>query len=340
MRPDGLDSGHLLGCAWTTNTIEPASQERSSSQTTYHARAMKDTYLQIYTNTLAKRILFDGSKTARQVEVESSGLTYYLEATKEIILSGGVFNSQQTLMFSGIGPKETLEKFGIPVISDLPGVGQNMVDQPVVTSAHRVNFITSSLLINDAAYAAKQGEEYLTKRAGVFTDAGTFAGFEKIPENLRRNLSSETKSALAKFPDDWPEVEHIAVQALQAEFSNSSLVDPMDGYNYASITTILTAPLSRGSLTLQSADPHVHPLIDPCWLCDPGDVEVALAAFKREREIWDTPSFSSLSIGPEYWPGVGNSTDEQILETIHKSVRTIYHAAGTCKSTYTASNNA
>ncbi len=87
-------------------------------------------------------------------------------------------------------------------------------------------------------------------------------------------------------------------------------------------------------MTLQSADPHVLALTDPRWLCDPGDVKVALAAFKREREIWDTPTFSNLSIGPEYWPGVGNSTDEQILETIHKSVRTIYHAAGTCQSTY------
>lgn len=110
-------------------------------------------------------------------------------------------------------------------------------------------------------------------------------GFGKIPGNLSQNFSSERKAALAKYRDDWPEVEHIAVQALQPEFSNSFLVDPIDGYNCASKTTILTAPLSRGSLTLQTPDPHVHPLIDPCWLCDPGDVEVALAAFKREREI-------------------------------------------------------
>jgi choline dehydrogenase len=264
----------------------------------------------------------------------SSVQTYYLDATWDVILAGGIFDSPQTLILSSIGPKETLEKFDMPCISKLPSVGQNIIDQPIVTSAHRVNLINSTLLLKDPAYTAKQGEEYLIKRTSVFTDAGMFAGFKKIPENLRQNFSSETIAALAKFPSDWPEVEHIAVQALQAEFSNSFLVDPMDGYNYASITTIFTPPLSRGSLTLQSADPHVHPLIDSCWLCDPGDIEVALAAFKREREIWDVPSFSNLSIGPEYWPGVGNSTDEQILEAIHNSVRTIYDAAGTCKSTY------
>jgi hypothetical protein len=134
-------------------------------------------------------------------------------------------------------------------------------------------------------------------------------GFEKIPGNLCQYFSPETKAVLAKYADDWPEVEHIAVQALQAEFHNSLLVDPMDGYNYESISTVLTAPLSRDFLTLQSADPHVQPLINPCWLCDPGLVEVALATFEREREIWNTPSFSNLSIGPEYWPGVGNNTD-------------------------------
>ena len=78
----------------------------------------------------------------------------------------------------------------------------------------------------------------------------------------------------------------------------------MDGYNYASITTILTAPLSRGNLTLESADPHVHPLIDPCWLCDPGDVEVALAAFKvrgRYGTFHLSPTYrSDLYTGPDW----------------------------------------
>ena len=330
MRSDGFDSGHLLGSAWTTNTIDPRSQERSSSQTAYLKRAMQLSGIQIYIYTLAQRILFDANSIARQVEVETNGLTYHLTANKEIILSAGVFSSPQLLMLSGVGPRERLESFGIPCISDLPGVGQNMIDQPVVTSAHRVDLITSSLLFNDPQYAAKEGGDYLKQRTGVFTDAGTFAGFKKIPSRLRGAFSKSTKEALDKLPGDWPEVEHIAVQALQADYRNSFTVDPMDGYNYASITSVLTAQLSRGNVTIASADSHVHPLINPCWLCDPGDVEMALAAFKREREIWSSTALSNISIGAEYWPGEGNRTDEQILETIHNSVRTLYHAAGTC----------
>ena len=218
-------------------------------------------------------------------------------------------------MLSGIAPRAMLEKFDIPVIFDLPGVGQNMIDQPVVTSAHRVGLMTSLLLFNDPDYAIKEGGDYLTKRTGVLTDAGTFAGFEKIP-NLRKDFSPATKAALAKFPVDWPEVEHNAVEALQTAYQDSISTDPVNGYNYASITTILIAPLSRGNLTIQSADPKIQPLINPCWICDPGDVEVALAAFKREREVWAGPTLSNITVSPEYWPGPANKTDQQILEAM------------------------
>ena len=80
----------------------------------------------VYQSTLAKRVLFDRNKTATGIVVDSEGLQYTLAAKREVILSAGAFQSPQLLMVSGVGPKATLEKHGIPVLSELPGVGQNM----------------------------------------------------------------------------------------------------------------------------------------------------------------------------------------------------------------------
>lgn len=102
-------------------------------------------------------------------------------------------------------------------------------------------------------------------------------------------------------------------------------VDPKDGSNYASFIAVLVAPLSRGNISINSTDMSDPPLVNPGWLTDAGDVEVAIAAFKRTREIW--AAMNNITIGPEYWPGNNVSTDAEILEVIRTSVRTIYHVS-------------
>ena len=86
--------------------------------------------LTIKANCTVHRILFDG-KRAIGVEVESGGETFTAEA-EEIILSSGAIGSPQILMLSGVGPADQLQALGIPVVHDLPGVGQNMRDHPMV----------------------------------------------------------------------------------------------------------------------------------------------------------------------------------------------------------------
>ena len=84
--------------------------------------------LKVYTETLARKIVFDSNKKAVGVEVQSLGLPYTIHASKEVIVSAGAFQSPQLLMVSGVGPRETLENLDIEVVSELPGVGQNMWD--------------------------------------------------------------------------------------------------------------------------------------------------------------------------------------------------------------------
>ena len=75
------------------------------------------------------------------------------------------------------------------------------------------------------------------------------------------------------------------------------------------------------------ADP---PLINPNWLTDPTDVQVAIAAYKRVRELFATSALAPVLIGPEYFPGPSVQTDSQLLLLIRESLNTVFHAAATC----------
>jgi choline dehydrogenase-like flavoprotein len=95
----------------------------------------------------------------------------------------------------------------------------------------------------------------------------------------------------------------------------------------------MVAPLSRGNITLKSADPLAAPAINPNWLSDPADQELAIAWYRRMREIFKTKDVASQleEIGVEAYPGLDYDSDEQILAVIRDSAVTVWHAAATCR---------
>jgi choline dehydrogenase-like flavoprotein len=99
---------------------------------------------------------------------------------------------------------------------------------------------------------------------------------------------------------------------------------------YASLMAALVAPISRGTVTIASADTAVLPVIDPGFLSSPADQEVALAAFKRARDFFATKALKPVLIGGEYHPGPSVVTDAQILHYIKDNVMTVWHASSTC----------
>jgi len=134
---NGINAGSLLGWTYPTFTIDPAHETRSSSETSFLQYAFQHGLpLTIYTQAMAQKIVFDNTTTARQVLVNSGGLNFALSARKEIIVSGGVAQSPQLLMVSGIGPKDTLNRYNISAIADRPGVGQNMWDNPLISTCN------------------------------------------------------------------------------------------------------------------------------------------------------------------------------------------------------------
>jgi choline dehydrogenase len=122
----GFTSGTLNGSAYVMETIDAKTQTRESSETAFLRPAMARGNVIVFQQALAKTIVFDAQKRATGVVVDTAGKRYTLSAKREVILSAGAFQSPQLLMVSGVGPRATLERFGIPVVKELPGVGQNM----------------------------------------------------------------------------------------------------------------------------------------------------------------------------------------------------------------------
>jgi choline dehydrogenase len=155
---DDFNSGSLMGCQYCATTIDPASESRDSSQTSFLNSAASEglTNLKVFSLSMAKKILFDESNTVTGVVVESNLISYTIKATKEVIVSAGSFHSPQLLMVSGVGPSEQLEKFNIPVLADRPGVGQNMQDHIFFGPAYRVTVPTLTRVANDPVYLAAE----------------------------------------------------------------------------------------------------------------------------------------------------------------------------------------
>ncbi|KAL9074898.1 MAG: hypothetical protein Q9161_002037 [Pseudevernia consocians] len=248
------------------------------------------------------------------------------DARKEVILSAGAFQSPQLLMVSGIGPSHTMKQYNISLISHLPGVGQNMWDNFFFGPSYRVNVVTDSQISQNPQYTAQITAQYINNQSGPLTYAAGYAGYEKLP--YRSNLSASTNTSLTYFPPDWPEIGYLPIEVYTGYPSQPATAMLNDGFNYGTIYADLIAPLSRGNVTIKSTDTSDLPIISPNWLSHPADVEVAIAGFKRARQIFE--NMANITIGPEKLPGPAVQTDDDILTFIRQSGSQQYHASATC----------
>ncbi|KAF2476812.1 alcohol oxidase [Lindgomyces ingoldianus] len=293
-----LTSGTLIGNQYSPMALKASDQSRSTSASSFLQYAVSSgrNNLFIFTNSMARRITFDNNKRAHSIIAQSNGLIFELKAKQEVVLSAGVIHSPQILLLSGIGPSETLNKFNIPVVKDLPGVGKNLHDHPIFQFVYQANAVTGSSLF-DPAFADAAAKEYDKTHTGILTHnmADHFA-WGKIPLN---QLSSQAKSDLASLPADWP---HYEVVVADVGFGPG---------NYAEGVAMLQAVTSRGIVSISSTSIDDPPLLDVKTLSTATDLEVAIGTFKTMRQFFNTTSLRKIT-GAEVIPGPDVVTDEQI----------------------------
>ncbi len=284
--------------------------ERCSAARAYLTPNLGRPNLKVITGATVVRIVLDG-RHATGVEVLVDGALQQLSARREVLLSAGALKSPQLLMLSGIGPGAELQRHGLGVMHELPGVGAHLHDHVSVTHVidaprRRDTFTVSP---SGLPMAVKGVWDWLTRRRGVLTSSIAEAGA------FFRSRPGEA------LPD------------LQLHFVITKLIDHARTLPFGHGYTCHLCPLrpaSRGSLRLASADPLAPPRIDPNFFADPADMELMIRGFKRLRHILQQPALAQFG-GRELPALAAAQTDEQIERYIRDHSDTEYHPVGSCR---------
>ncbi|SAK66358.1 GMC family oxidoreductase [Caballeronia pedi] len=270
--------------------------------------------LVVMTGTLALRIVFEGTR-AVGVRVVRDGVERTLRARREVILSAGAFNSPQLLMASGIGPGAHLQAAGVPVVCDLPGVGENLQDHIDVTIKKEV---PSTELFGytwrNILHMIPELLRYRRERTGMFSsniaEAGGF---------------TRSRPGLAE-----PDIQFAFIVALlTARGENIGKKGPP---GYSCHATNLR-PASRGVVRLKSADVREAPIIDPRYLSVESDMDTLVAGLRIIRKIFAQPALAEAGgreLNTERF-GSGEGDERMLREYIREHADTLFHPVGTCK---------
>ena len=330
----GFLDGNMLGYGYWPFTLRAEDSTRSSTESAFLSRTATRTSLKIYQSCMARNLLFGENKRATGVNVTIAGTRpFVLKARKEVIVSSGFINSPHLLMVSGVGPRENLERYNIPVISDLSGVGQNLRDTPALGGVvHSTNLPGRSAFTRDASSFNNAVQGYLTNGSGPLSSpASDFVAWERFPKAFTANMSQSTLDYLNSLPSDWPNVEYPLQAAVRTSTAGQIASDT------GVIGILLTSASSKGNVTIQSADNTIAPIVHIGWLDSKEDQEMAVAAYRRARTI----AASVSVLGDEIAPGANVTTDAQILEYIKtKGMSAIHHGTSTCAMGKKASDGA
>jgi choline dehydrogenase len=324
--PDPLSAAFIDAAAETGLPVNPdfngASQEgagffqtttrsgrRASTAVAYLRPAKSRSNLQVETAALAQRILFEGRR-ARAVEYRQGGVLRTASARKEILVSGGAYNSPQLLQLSGVGPAELLKQHGIDVVLDAPGVGNDLQDHLQVRLVTRcAQRVTLNDILNHPVRRIMAGARYAAFRTGPLTiAAGTSGAFFK------------TNPRLAS-PD---------VQIHFLPFSTDKMGEKLHSFSGFSASVCQLRPESRGSLRIRSADPTAPPEIRINYLATETDRTAFVEGIKILRKILAAPALKPF-VAREVEPGPKISSDEEILNFCRQRGSTVYHPTSTCR---------
>lgn len=283
--------------------------ERCSAAAAYLYPVMDRPNLTVITKARATKILFEG-KHAVGVAYRQDKTSKTVSANKEIILAMGALQSPQLLQLSGVGRADEIIPHGIAMVHELEGVGQNLQDHLDFTLSYKTrdtdNFGIG--LTGTARLIVAMLKWWRTGRGMIATPFAEGAAFLKTDPSL-----------------DRPDIQlHFVIAVVDDHARRLHL-----GYGYSCHVCVLR-PHSRGTVTLQNADPMADPVIDPQFLSDRRDLETTIEGAKMTRQILQTEPLASYA-KRELFGVKDHMTDAEWERHIRARADTIYHPVGTCK---------
>ena len=272
----------------------------------------------------------DGGKRCTGVEVWAGSERVTAFATRdsgkdqgllgEVILCAGSIGSPQILQLSGIGPAALLQRHGIAVVQDLPGVGANLQDHLQIRSVYKIQAINGdkgknawglslNSMVNSLWGKARIGLEYALRQSGPMSMAPS-------------QLGAFTRSS----PDQqYPNIEY-HVQPLSLD----AFGEPLHSFNAFTASVCNLNPTSRGTVNIKSPRFEDAPAIAPNYLSTPEDRKVAADSLRVTRRIVSQSALTKYQ-PEEYKPGVQFQTDEDLARLAGDIATTIFHPVGTTK---------
>jgi choline dehydrogenase len=260
--------------------------------------------LTVRTGALTTRVLVEHGR-ATGVEYRSGGAVHVVRATREVVLSGGAVNSPQLLMLSGIGPADHLRSVGVDVVHDLPGVGQNLQDHPLVPVISHV-------------------------RSGASLFRGESpSGYARWFGAHRGPLTSNLAEA-GLFTRSSPGLAEVDLQMhfLPVKFWRQAEVDPdVDAFTTA---VVLVHVASRGTVRLRSADPMWAPAIDAGYLTATEDLDALVTGVQQAREVASMGPLAQV-LAEEWSPGSAVHRPEELRRSVRDTLESLYHPVSSCR---------
>jgi choline dehydrogenase/4-pyridoxate dehydrogenase len=289
-----------------------AGGKRMSAARAYLRPALARGNVEVRVNAHVTRVLLEGDQ-ARGIEYRQGGVLHTARATREVILSGGVINTPQLLMLSGIGDPSALSKQGIAVKAALPGVGKNLQDHVSVIVMYRRSEPSPF-------YRNMRADRIALSLIKAYAFGSGFAS--DVPGGAMAFLKSRPELTT-------PDMQLILTTAPLPAWPYFPLVKKPFADGFA-CRTVLLHPKSRGEIRLGSADPFAAPRIHQNFLADPDDWAVARKAIRMTREVVRQQALSRF-VERESLPGDAVAGDAELDAFIRKSAITVHHPAGTCK---------
>ncbi|KAL4711845.1 hypothetical protein ACJJTC_006014 [Scirpophaga incertulas] len=271
---------------------------------------------------VTKVVINPASKKVTGVEYLKDGQRKVVDVKKEVVISGGTINSPQILMLSGIGPRETLDKYNIPVINDLPGVGQNLQNHVGVQLSFT---LTKEPEVPELNWATAM--EYMLRREGPLSATGL------------SQLTGIVNSRYAPAGGRQPDVQFF-FGGYYASCSDGVTYerDNVKDHREVTIYAVALQPRSRGYLTIQSVDPLSPPIMQPNYFLDEHELDVIVDAAKIAYRLANT-TIMREKYGMKPTEGYGSDCGESQESPSDEFLRCLAmfhtapenHQAGTCK---------
>lgn len=291
---------------YQTTTFEG---RRGSTAATFLKAVRDNPLLTLHTEATVDSLVLENGAASGVRYRHANGEVKAATVREEVILSSGGIGSPKILLLSGIGPAGQLARFGIPVVRNLQGVGENFQDH-VSASVYGVTRDPISLFGGDKGIrAVRAGLQYLLMKTGLLTSNVVESGaFVDTSGSGRPDVQLHVVPALVGDADREPPQLH-----------------------GISLNPCVLRPTSRGTVGLRDANPASAPRIRANNLTTQQDIDTLVRGVELCRKILRAPSLAKL-IDHELAPGREESLDRSVIEEhCRQFAKTVFHPSGTCR---------